>query len=412
MQAPSLSNDIPTATIQVGRQAIFDRNLKVFAYELLYRDAGGSCSIADGDQASSVTLLNAFMEMGLDRITGPHKAFINLTRHFFVSMPPVPFTRERVVLEVLEDVEVDDALLRGIENMRAQGFHLAMDDYSFQPQLAPILPLVKYIKVEIRPDNMDELVRRMPELRATGAKLLAEKVETAEQFEQLHELGFDYFHGYFFAKPNLVRSNRVVEHSSMVMELLSRLHDPDVRMNEIVGLVSQDPGLSFKVLRWVNSAAYALPTKVESIQRAVILMGLERIRAWATLFAMAGLGDRPIEILNLGLLRANLCERLCRLCRQGVPEIAYTVGLLSVLDAMLARPMSELVKELPLPDDIKRAISQREGEYGRFLDHSVRMERNEWPDDTCAGISPADLAEAYAASAEAAFMAIELLADD
>jgi EAL and modified HD-GYP domain-containing signal transduction protein len=141
-------------------------------------------------------------------------------------------------------------------------------------------------------------------------------------------------------------------------------------------------------------------------------MGLERIRAWATLFAMAGLGDRPIEILNLGLLRANLCERLCRMCRQGVPEIAYTVGLLSVLDAMLARPMSELVKELPLPDDIKRAISQREGEYGRFLDHSVRMERNEWPHDTCAGISPADLAEAYAASAEAAFTAIELLADD
>ena len=274
------------------------------------------------------------------------------------------------------------------------------------------VPLVKYIKVEIRADNMDELVRRMPELRATGAKLLAEKVETAEQFEQLHELGFDYFQGYFFAKPNLVRSNRVVEHSSMVMELLSRLHDPDVRMNEIVGLVSQDPGLSFKVLRWVNSAAYALPTKVESIQRAVILMGLERIRAWATLFTMAGLGDRPIEILNLGLLRANLCERLCRLCRQGVPEIAYTVGLLSVLDAMLARPMSELVKELPLPDDIKRAISQREGEYGRFLDHSVRMERNEWPHDTCAGISPADLAEAYAASAEAAFTALELLADD
>ena len=249
MQAPIPSSDSPTATIQVGRQAIFDRNLKVFAYELLYRDAGGSCSIADGDQASSVTLLNAFMEMGLDRITGPHKAFINLTRHFFVSMPPVPFTRERVVLEVLEDVEVDELLLRGIENMRAQGFHLAMDDYFFQPQLAPILPLVQCIKVEIRADNMDELVRRMPELHASGAKLLAEKVETAEQFEQLRELGFDYFQGYFFAKPNLVRSNRIVEHSSMVMELLARLNDPDVRMQDIVGLVSQDPGLSFKVLR-------------------------------------------------------------------------------------------------------------------------------------------------------------------
>ena len=129
MQAPNPARRSATGTIQIGRQAIFDRQLKVFGYELLYRDASGGAVIADGDQASSVTLLNAFMEIGLDRITGPHKAFINLTRHFFVNMPPVPFTRDRVVLEVLEDVEVDSALLRGIANMRAQGFHLAMDDY-------------------------------------------------------------------------------------------------------------------------------------------------------------------------------------------------------------------------------------------------------------------------------------------
>ncbi len=411
MQAPNPATASPTGTIQIGRQAIFDRELKVFAYELLYRDAGGSCAITDGDQASSVTLLNAFMEIGLDRITGPHKAFINLTRHFFVNMPPVPFTRDRVVLEVLEDVEVDSTLLRGIENMRAQGFHLAMDDYLFQPQLAPVLPLVNYIKVEIRPDTLDDLVQRMPELRATGAKLLAEKVESAEQFEKLHELGFDYFQGYFFAKPNLVRSDRVVEHSTMVMELLSRLNDPQVQMNEVVSLISQDPGLSFKVLRWINSAAIGMRNRVESIQRAVILMGLDRIRAWATLFAMAGLGDRPVEILNLGLLRANLCERLCRLCRRGVPETAYTVGLLSVLDAMMARPMSELVEELPLPDEVKRAIAQREGDYGRYLDHTIRMEYHEWPDDTCPGVNPSDLAEAYAASAEAAFATLELLGD-
>jgi len=412
MHPPYPIPDVPTDTIQVGRQAIFDRKLQVFAYELLYRDAAGNCSISDGDQASSVTLLNAFMEIGLDRITGPHKAFINLTRHFFVHMPPLPFTRDRVVLEILEDVEVDDELLQGISNMASQGFHLAMDDYCFQPQLAPILPLVKYIKVEIQPEGMAELVRRMPELRATGARLLAEKVETAEQFEQLKELGFDYFQGYFFARPNLVRSDRVGEHSAMVMQLLARLNDPDVRMDEIVRLVSQDPGLSFKVLRWVNSAAIGLRSKVESIQRAVVLMGIERIRAWATLFAMAGLGNRPTEILNLGLLRANLCERLCQLCKTGVPETAYTVGLLSVLDAMMSRPMEDLVKELPLSDDVKRAIVLGEGAYGKLLDHSYRIERNEWPEDTCPGITTSDLVEAYAASSEAAFATLELLSDD
>jgi EAL and modified HD-GYP domain-containing signal transduction protein len=349
------------------------------------------------------------MEIGLERIAGPHKAFINLTRHFFVNMPPIPFDHERVVLEVLEDVEVDNALLDGIANMSAQGFDLAMDDYRFQPQLAPILPLVRYIKVEILPDDMQQLARRMPELRATGAKLLAEKVETSEQFEQLKALGFDYFQGYFFARPSLLRSDRVSENSAMVVQLLARLNDPNVAMDEVVTLVSQDPGLSFKVLRYVNSAAAGLRSRIESIQRAVVLMGLARIRAWATLFAMAGLDDRPNEILNLGLLRANLCERLCRLRGEGVPETAYTVGLLSVLDAMLSRPMGDLMEELPLPDEVKRAITLQEGQYGQLLDDALRMERNESPRRSRGGIEAADLLEAYAASSESAFSAMKLL---
>lgn len=411
MPSPSTASNRSTETIQVGRQAIFDRELEVFAYELLYRDAGGTCSFTDGNMASSVTVLNAFMEIGLDRITGPYKAFINLTRPFFVDMPPIPFDRERVVLEILEDVNVDEELLLGISSMAGHGFELAMDDYNFQPQLQPILPLVSYIKVEIQPGGMEELTRRMPELRATGARLLAEKVETIEQFEQLKALGFDYFQGYFFARPSIVRSDRVEENSAMVVQLLARLNDPDVPMQEVIDLVSQDPGLSFKILRYVNSAGVGLRSKVESIQRAVVLMGLSRIRAWATLFAMAGLGNRPPEILNVGLLRANLCERLCRLCKTGTPETAYTAGLLSVMDAMLSQPLAGLMDQLPLSDDLKRAIVSHEGNYGQLLEAAVMLERNEWPQGLCADIEPASLVEAYAASSESAFNAMDLLHD-
>ena len=411
MPSPSTASSRSTETIQVGRQAIFDRELKVFAYELLYRDAGGRCSFTDGDMASSLTVLNAFMEIGLDRITGPYKAFINLTRPFFVDMPPIPFNPDRVVLEILEDVNVDEELLLGISGMAGHGFELAMDDYNFQPQLQPILPLVSYIKVEIQPGGMEELTRRMPELRATGARLLAEKVETVEQFEQLKALGFDYFQGYFFARPSIVRTDRVEENSAMVVRLLARLNDPDVPMQEVIDLVSRDPGLSFKVLRYVNSAGIGLRSKVESIQRAVVLMGLARIRAWATLFAMAGLGNRPLEILNVGLLRANLCERLCRLCRSGTPETAYTVGLLSVLDLLLSPPLAGLMDQLPLSDEVKRAIVAHEGGYGKLLEAAVTLERNEWPQDLCADIEPAVMIEAYAASSESAFSAMELLHD-
>ncbi len=409
MSSPEPDIDKPVETIQVGRQAIFNRDLEVFAYELLYRDASGQCNVVDGDQASSRTLLNAFMEVGLDRITGPHRAFINLTRHFFVEMPALPFQRDQVVLEVLEDVEVDDALLKGIAQMSAQGFELAMDDYDFQPELAPILPLVQYIKVEITAESLPLLAGRMPRLRATGAKLLAEKVETAEQFEHLRDLGFDYFQGYFFARPNLVRSDRVGENAGMVVQLLARLNDPDVDMDEVVRLVSQDPGLSFKILRYINSAAVGLRSRIESIQRAVVLMGLQRIRAWASLFAMAGLNGRPAEILNTGLLRANLCESLCRLCGQGEPDTAYTIGLLSVVDAMLSRPLEEVMDELPLPDTVKQAIVSLEGPYGQLLKTSIQLEKHEIPTAACSSIDPAVMTEAYITSAESAFNTLNML---
>jgi EAL and modified HD-GYP domain-containing signal transduction protein len=182
-------------------------------------------------------------------------------------------------------------------------------------------------------------------------------------------------------------------------------------MNEVVDLVSRDPGLSYKVLRHVNSAAVGLRAKVDSIQRGVVLMGLGRIRAWATLFAMAGLGSRPTEILNLGLLRANLCERLCRLCGQGTPETAYTVGLLSVLDAMLGRPFASVLNELPLADEIKQAIALHQGPYGQLLEGALALERNAWPAAVCAHLDPADIVEAYAASSAAAFSTMDMIDD-
>jgi EAL and modified HD-GYP domain-containing signal transduction protein len=286
-----------------------------------------------------------------------------------------------------------------------------MDDYDFQPELAPVLPLVRFIKVEIGPDNLDRIEQRMPELQATGAKLLAEKVETAEQFERLKGMGFDYFQGYFFARPKLVKADRVSENAAMVMQLLARLNDPDMPMEEVVQLVSQDPGLSFKVLRYVNSAAVGLRSKIESIRRAVVLMGLKRIRAWASLFTMAGMDGQPSEILNLGLLRANLCEHLCRLCGEGDPDTAYTVGLLSVLDAIVSRPLNSLVEEMSLPESVRLAIVERKGSYGEILASALQLERGYWPGLHCPNASREQIIEAFAVSSELAFRTLELLGD-
>lgn len=411
MPAPNPTTAAPTDTIQVGRQPIFDRALNLYAYELLYRDAEGRMSMTDGDQASSVTLLSAFLEIGLDRIIGPNKAFINMTRHFLVDMPTLPFSPDNVVLEILEDVEVDDTLLTGIATKRDLGFQLAMDDYQFQPQLAPILPLVDYIKVEIEPDGLDRLTQRMPQLKATGAQLLAEKVETEQQFEQLSTMGFDLFQGYFFARPELVQSDRLSENAAMLMRLLARLNDPAVPIDEVVHLVSQDPALSFKILRYANSAALGARSKVDSIQRAVVMMGLQRIRAWASLFAMSGLEGRPMELLNMGIMRASLCETFAQLQDHGKPEIAYTVGLLSILDAVLAQPIDALMEDLPLDDEIKQAIVSHKGVYGELLKSALEIERNQWPTCDASGLDVAQITEAYLASSELAFGTIEMFDD-
>ncbi len=362
--------------VLVGRQAIFDRNLEVFGYELLFRDhpSAHDCHERDGDKATSRTILNAFVEIGLERLTDGRPAFINLTRGFFTEMPPIPFNPEAVVLEVLEDIPVDAHLIEAVRRLHEQGYRVALDDFLFESRWEPLLPYVSLIKVEITEQTLDGMAERIAPLRRLPVQLLAEKVETHEQFRTLYELGFDLFQGYFFARPDTVSQARLQESRVVITRLLARLHDPDAEVAEIAGLIGQDPALSFKMLRLINSAAVGLRRQVDSIQQAVVLMGLERVRAWATLFVMSDAGDQPRELLNLGLLRASLCEQLCRLWDHGHPDTAYTVGLLSILDGMLALPMREALAELPLPDEIKQAIETHQGDYGAILEAAKALE--------------------------------------
>ena len=374
----SANRQTETPKILVGRQAIFDRKLEVYAYELLFRgdQVNNLCPKANGDMASSRTILNAFIEIGLERLTNGKPAFLNLTRAFFTEMPPIPFAPGSVVLEVLEDVPVDDRLVRSVRILHQAGYKVALDDYQFEEKWKPLLPYVSLIKVEVNEDTMRDMERLIQPLRELPVTLLAEKVETPEQFRELHALGFDLFQGYFFARPDIVAQEQLKESRLVLTRLLAELNDPDAEVKDIASLISHDPALSYKMLRLVNSAAIGLRREIESIHQADCsrVDQTQRIRAWATLFVMAASGQHSRELLNLGLLRANLCERLCQLWRKGVPETAYTVGLLSILDGILSMPMQEALQELPLPEPIKQAIGAQTGEYGEILRTAMDME--------------------------------------
>ena len=399
----------PANPARVGRQAIFDRKLELFGYELLYRGPRDANTAWDGDQASSVTMLDAYLEIGIDKIVGPHRAFFNLTHPLLTELPNLPLAPDRAVLEILEDVPVDDALIAGLLRLKADGYLIALDDYQFDPVWAPVLPLVDIVKVDVPGCGWDVLENRLDELRRPGLLLLAEKVETPESHKRLYELGFDLFQGYFFAKPNLIQSKRLSENRAVVLQLLARLNDPDVAFGELERLIAQDPGLSYKILRYINSAAFGLRTEIDSIHRAIVLLGLTQIRGWANLLAMAGIDDKPHELLHLGLLRAHLCEALTRHAGNASPETSYTVGLFSVLDALLNQNMTELLNELPFPRDIALAIGQHDGPYGPALACATTLDRGHLDAPACQAIDPDVLRALYLESLERTFAVQELL---
>jgi EAL and modified HD-GYP domain-containing signal transduction protein len=211
-----------------------------------------------------------------------------------------------------------------------------------------------------------------------GLLLLAEKVETQEDFMQALQLGFDLFQGYFFASPQILSTRKLKSNQKLLLKMLARISDPACQIEELSSLVIQDPKLSFKVLRFINSAAIGIPTKVNSIQQAVVYIGLARLRAWASLFVMADMNQKSPEIITLGLVRAELCQSLSKELSAGEPESNYMIGLFSILDALLDQPMVELVMDMPLTNDMVEALTKHTGIYSLGLNCAIALEHNQW----------------------------------
>lgn len=408
MPPPTSNKPDDGAPIRVGRQAIFDRNMRLYAYELLYRgDDLDLSNTHDGTRATSTTLLNALLEVGVNRLAGTYRVFVNMTRHFVTDMPPLPIDKDRVVLELLEDIVVDAPLIAAVRSLHQQGYRLAIDDYTHEPQWAPLLPFVDIVKLEINADTMPRIGEVVADLRAHDLAILAEKIETQEQYQRLHELGVDYFQGYFFCRPSVVTEKRLVENRTTLIRLLSRLNDPTVEMAEISRLIGEDPALSFKVLRFINSAAIATTRQIESIQQAVVLLGLTHMRTWASLLALSGIKGKPLELINMGLLRAGICERIARSSGKGAPDTAYIVGLLSLLDALLDTPMTKLLDDIPLPVAVVDALCHASGLYGQMLSTARDLELDPTVDHSCCGLAGDTLYEIYLESAQAALATLK-----
>ena len=376
-----MTETLTSPNVIVARQPIFDWNLSVCAYELLFRPSSNhlesTVNADSGDIATTRVINHAFMEIGMARVIGDYIGFVNLTRNFILTDDPLPFAQDRVVLEILEDIAIDDEVITAVKRLVSQGYRIALDDFIFHEDLRPLIEVAEIIKVDIL--SMDETMLRehVALLKQYEVKLLAEKVETNEQYELCRSLGFDFFQGYFFCRPTIIEDKPIPENHLKLLQIIQKLQDPDVEFDEIEKLISQDAGLSYKLLRLLNSAAIGLSNRIDSVRQALVFLGLKAIKTWTTLIALNEINAVPPELMTMALIRAKMCEKLAREYDCS-PESGFLVGLFSNLDAVMTRPMEQLLKGIPLNSEIMLALTNHGGQLGQMLDDVINYQNGDW----------------------------------
>lgn len=383
--------------IFIGRQPIFDRNFCIQAYELLYRhsEVHNYADITDGDRSTSSVLVNSLFEMGIENLVGKHRGFINLTQYFLENPELVVFPPGKVVIEVLENVKPSKELVLGIQKLKELGHTIALDDYSCHPDVHPLVKLADIIKIDVLASSRDAIERTVAQLLPMEVELLAEKIETHEQFEWLEVLGFQYFQGYFFAKPKIVKGKALPLNQQSILRLLAQINAPNVDINELANLVRTNLVLSHKIMKFLNSPMSGISSKVDSVQKAVILLGLRRLKNWASIFAMTGQENTSMMLTFTSIKRARFCELLAQSNRLSEPESFFTVGLFSILDAIMGFPLEELIQEMALSDTIRDGLVDKTGPCGDALKCVLMMESNEFEELRFYGSELSDLSKIH-----------------
>jgi EAL and modified HD-GYP domain-containing signal transduction protein len=364
--------------VLVSRQPIFNAAMREFGYELLYRsDSEDHAEFSDGDRATAEVILNTF-EIGLEELVGKHLAFINFDRDLIVTPYCESLPKDKAVLELVSSVELDEELLVRLDDLNAKGYRIAVTTHSISKRDYPLLELVHFVRLDVTSRDWTAVERLVGGVRQFPLQLIAERVETIEQFEHCKNLGFDYFQGYFFCKPQLVEGKQIPVNRLSTLRMLATLNDPQTNIREVENAIIRDVRLSYKLLRYANSAMCGLQRPVDSIRHAIVLVGLEKIRIWASLLLLYGFDDKASDIMVTGAMRARMCEQLAK--AQGISNSnsLFLVGLLSVLDALIGQPMGRALAALPLTAAVSDAILYEKGELGEVLKCVLAYERRDW----------------------------------
>ena len=363
----------------LARQAIYDRNKNVHAYELLFRSHGDeAASIIDGDHATSTVLLNAFTSLPVEEILENKPAFVNFTRKLLDSPPPIDASR--LVVEILENITVDAAMIEAVKALKNAGYTIALDDYVYIDGHEELIDLADLIKVDVLAQSLDQVQALLDKLAGFKGVLLAEKVETQEIFEICKQMGFQLFQGYFLSKPQIVKGRILSSDQRTVLQLLSALRNPEAEFSDIAQIIQTDSVLALKILRLVNSALFNLRREITSVRQAVTMLGMGKVRSWAHLLSLTKLDNQPEDLFTTTMVRARFGQLLAERARTaGVQgESQFTIGLLSTLDAFLGIELVDILASISVPDSMRAAILQCDGNEGVLYAVTLAYERADW----------------------------------
>lgn len=372
----------------VARQPIFNDKLDVVGYELLFRGEGyandsaviaateGPTATAEG--ATATVVLNLLTELELKRIVGTKTAWVNVSRDFVLGGLVRAIPAGLVGLEIPESELMDEGMSSALRELKGDGYRLALDDFRHRPGSDELLELFEVVKLNMLELGRDALSEHVARLKSHGGVLVAEKLSTQEDHEFCASAGCGLFQGYFFCRPSMVATRGISANRLALLQVVSALQNPEVNLEDVEQLIARDVALSFRLLRYVNSAFFGLRGDVRSIGQALALLGLENVRRWATLSVLASIDDKPTELTVTALIRARFCELAGEQFGIASPAERFTLGLFSVLDAMMDAPMHDVVASLPLAEDIRDALVRRKGKLGLLLDCVSTLETGEY----------------------------------
>ncbi len=385
--------------IFLARQPVFDRQLNAIAYELLFRGANVTSAIIDDpSKASMQVLVNAFSEIGLEKITSGKPALVNIPHQILVRGELPKGLQKLLIPEVLEDVIVDSQVIQEVKNLVALGYRIALDDFVYSDAWKPLIAVASFIKLDVMALGVERVKEQLARIRLCGntkGKLVAEKVETHEEFELYKALGFDYFQGYFLCRPHVMAGSAVPASHQVILSLLGELGKDDYEVERVAHIISQDPRLSYKLMRVVNSASFGLSRTVKTVEDTIVILGSYELRRWASMLALSSVDNKPNELLVTAIVRAKMCELVAKQLKRQNPGSYFTAGLLSLLDALLDRKLEDIVSQMPLSAELELALVTGGGDIGQVLKVVSAYEGGRFEESILTGITQDSLWNIY-----------------